>query len=150
MKTIKEITAAETFPVRHPVLRAGKPVESCRFEGDDAIATKHFGFFIDNRLIGVASLFQNDSDLFDVDNQFQLRGMAVLENHQKKGYGEDLLKHTEEVAKSQNASLIWFNARIVAVPFYEKMGYKILGASFDIAGVGEHYVMYKSLVDSHA
>ena len=35
MQNIKKISALETFPVRHPVLRAEKPIESCHFEGDD-------------------------------------------------------------------------------------------------------------------
>ncbi|HLA55265.1 MAG TPA: GNAT family N-acetyltransferase [Flavobacterium sp.] len=143
MRTIKEITAAETYPVRHPVLRAGKPVESCRFEGDDKIGTKHFGVFDENELVGVASLFESASDLFDVGNQFQLRGMAVLERCQKKGFGVDLVKHAEAYARDNGGKIIWFNARIIAVPFYEKLGYRILGEPFDIADVGEHYVMYK-------
>jgi GNAT superfamily N-acetyltransferase len=140
---IKEITAAETYPVRHPVLRAGKPVESCRFEGDDAIGTKHFGIFDDQMLVGVASLFGSTSNLFDVDNQFQLRGMAVLESHQKKGFGADLVKHAETYAKNNDGKIIWFNARIAAVSFYEKLRYRIMGEPFDIADVGKHYVMYK-------
>ena len=145
MKTIKEITAAETFPVRHPVLREGKPIESCHFEGDDDIPTKHFGVFIDNALVAVASLYRNDSDLFDAKNQLQLRGMAVLGDHRKKGYGEDLVIHAENYAKNQNASLVWFNARIIAVPFYRKLGYEILGAPFEIGDIGPHHIMYKIL-----
>lgn len=145
MKTIKEITAAETFSVRHPVLRAGKPIESCRFEGDDGINTKHFGFFIDNTIVGVASLFSHCSDLFDISRQFQLRGMAVLEQHRGKSIGNELLTHSEKYAKDLDGELIWFNARLAAVPFYERMGYQILGKPFDISGVGEHYVMYKFL-----
>ena len=35
MQNIKKISATETFLVRHPVLRAGKPIESCHFDGDD-------------------------------------------------------------------------------------------------------------------
>lgn len=35
MTIIKKIAAAETYSVRLPVLRKGKPIESCRFDGDD-------------------------------------------------------------------------------------------------------------------
>ena len=32
---VKQITAAETIPVRHQVLRQGKPIESCVFQNDE-------------------------------------------------------------------------------------------------------------------
>ena len=58
MITIKEITATDTYAVRQPVLRSGKPIENCHFPGDDLPTTKHFGLQTD-QLIGVISLFEN-------------------------------------------------------------------------------------------
>ncbi|MET0759169.1 MAG: GNAT family N-acetyltransferase [Flavobacterium sp.] len=145
MQNIKEIPAIETFSVRLPVLRAGKPIESCRFDGDDLETTRHFGLFLENNLTGVISIFKAQSKLFVEESQFQIRGMAVLEHHQKKGFGEALIRHAEDYIKIQNGTMIWFNARIVAVGFYEKLGYQIIGDSFDIADVGEHYVQFKKI-----
>lgn len=71
--------------------------------------------------------------------------MAVLENFQKQGFGEKLIKHSEAFITSQESSLIWFNARKNAVGFYEKTDYQIIGGAFEIADVGIHYVMYKKL-----
>lgn len=45
MPNIKKITDLETYSVRHVVLRKGKPIETCRFEGDDLPSTSHFGYF---------------------------------------------------------------------------------------------------------
>lgn len=143
MQLIKEIPALETFSVRHPVLRPRKNIETCHFDGDNLESTRHFGLFIDAELAGVASLFKSNSDLFQEKEQFQLRGMAVLEKFQKKGIGETLVKYAEENAKSRSGKLIWFNAREVAVRFYEKMGYQIIGEPFEIGDIGEHFVMYK-------
>ncbi|MFC6097010.1 GNAT family N-acetyltransferase [Flavobacterium qiangtangense] len=143
MQLIKEIPALETFSVRHPVLRPEKNIETCHFDGDNLESTRHFGLFIDDELAGVASLFKSNSDLFQEKEQFQLRGMAVLEKFQKKGIGESLVKYAEENAKSRSGKLIWFNAREVAVRFYEKMGYQIIGEPFDIGDIGKHFVMYK-------
>ncbi|HLF52147.1 GNAT family N-acetyltransferase [Flavobacterium sp.] len=145
MQNIREIPSIETFSVRHPVLRAGKPIESCHFDGDDLETTRHFGFFQENNLIGVISIFKAQNKLFDEESQFQIRGMAVLEDHQKKGFGETLVRHAENYIKGQNGAMIWFNARIVAVGFYEKLGYQIIGDSFDIADVGEHYIQFKKI-----
>lgn len=142
---VKEITSLATYSVRHPVLRDGKPIDSCYFEGDDLVTTKHFGIFEDTNLVGVISVFKNNHALFDDTNSCQIRGMAVLENFQKQGLGEKLMKHCEDYITSQKNSLIWFNARKKAVGFYEKLDYQIIGEAFEIEDVGTHYVMYKKL-----
>lgn len=143
MQHIQKITTIETFPVRHPVLRGGKPIESCRFDGDELDTTTHFGLFLNENLIGVISIFENKNSLFTNEKQFQIRGMAVLDEHQKKGFGADLVNYAEHFIKSQKGDLIWFNARINAVGFYEKLGYKIIGNAFEIEEVGAHFVLFK-------
>ena len=147
MKNIKKITALETFPVRHPVLRAEKPIESCNFDGDTLETTVHFGLYDSHNLLGVVSLFESKNDLFTHEKQFQIRGMAVLKQHQKKGLGEKLIVHAEKHCSKQKPNLIWFNARKEAVGFYKKMGYQTKGVPFEIKGVGEHIVMFKDISD---
>ena len=145
MPSIKEITSIETFQVRHPVLRAGKSVESCQFEGDDFETTIHFGFFDNDKIVGVTSIFKNNNSLFANPTTFQIRGMAVLEGFQKSGIGKKLLIHSEHHLISKKSDLIWFNARENAVGFYKKLGYSIIGKRFEIKDVGNHFVMYKKL-----
>ena len=142
---IKEITPQQTIVVRHPVLRSGKPIQSCHFEGDDDASTVHFGLFSADILAGVASLFTNSIGLFKEESQFQLRGMAVLDAFQGRGYGMMLLRHSEEFAIRNKAEILWFNARAIAVGFYQSDGYQIIGDAFEISDVGVHYVMYKHL-----
>lgn len=148
MHSIKEIAALETFSVRHPVLRPGKNIETCHFDGDNLESTRHFGYFEDEKLAGVASLFEAPTPLLSEENQFQLRGMAVLQEYQKRGIGEALVKFAENNSTSRNGKLIWFNAREIAVPFYEKLGYKIIGEHFNIGDIGKHYVMYRNLSEA--
>ena len=145
MFEIKEISAFETIIVRHPVLRFGKPIESCRFEGDDLPNTMHFGLFYENQLSAVISVFEEKSILFFEENQFQIRGMAVLEQHQKKGFGEALLKYCENQIRNNRVEIIWFNARQTAIGFYEKSKYQRVGNGFEIADIGIHYVLFKKL-----
>lgn len=145
MFEIKEISAFETIIVRHPVLRFGKPIESCRFEGDDLPTTKHFGLFYEYQLSAVISVFETKNILFLEENQFQIRGMAVLEQHQKKGFGEALLKYCENRIRSNNAKIIWFNARETAIGFYEKAAYQKISDGFEIADIGIHYVLFKKI-----
>lgn len=145
MKEIRKISSKDTFLVRHPVLREGKPIESCHFDGDNIKTTTHFGLFIDKNIIGVISVFKKNNVIFSSEIQFQIRGMAILSNFQRNGYGEVLIKHTEDYVKNQLGKLIWFNARESAVPFYEKLGYLKVGAPFLIADIGIHYIMKKEI-----
>lgn len=145
MIIIKEISSNDTFSVRHPVLRTGKPITSCRFEGDDLSTTKHFGIFIEANLIGVISIFKNNFLKFDTTSAYQIRGMAILEAYQKQGFGEKLIKYCENYVVNQKSCLLWFNARKNAVGFYEKLDYKIIGDAFEIETVGTHYVMFKNV-----
>ena len=142
---IKIISAQETYPVRHPILRAGRPLEDCHFEGDDLDSTFHIGLFDKEKLVGVASFFKNTNTKFDTANQYQLRGMAILSSYQGKGLGKLILQYGENELKTLNTILLWCNARERAVTFYEKQNYKKTGEPFDIKGIGTHFLMYKKL-----
>ena len=142
---IKEIDAIETYSVRHPVLRKGRPISDCAFEGDNLNTTFHLGIYYANVLVGVATFLVNSNTSFLENPQYQLRGMAILENFQKKGYGEHLLKAGEHIVQSKNVSRIWFNAREIAVSFYQRLDYKIVGDVFHIPNIGNHYIMTKTL-----
>ena len=71
MTIIKKIAAAETYSVRLPVLRKGKPIESCRFDGDDLETTPHFGLYLEPELVGIISLFKNNNPNFSEKNLVQ-------------------------------------------------------------------------------
>ena len=142
---IKKISSIETYPVRHKVLRKGKPIETCQFKGDDVENTTHFGLYLEDKLVGIISIFKEKNNLFSETNQFQIRGMAILEVFQGKGFGAELVKEAENHCINLNADLIWFNARENAVSFYKKLDYKIIGDSFLIPDVGIHFAMYKKI-----
>ena len=143
--TIKQIKAEETYAIRHPVLREGKPIDSCKFNGDDLLTTFHLGLFTDEKLVGVGSFLQNKNNLLVDDNQFQLRGMAILKPFQRKKFGQILLEYAESELKKQQITLLWCHARETATNFYKKCGYQIIGNPFNIESAGIQYIMYKNL-----
>ena len=143
---IKEIDIKSVITVRHLVLRKGKPIETCYFVNDEKETTKHFGLLKDDEVIGVVSLFENKNTIFKDKKQFQIRGMAVLEEYQHKGFGKLLIEKAETYCFDVKADLIWFNARESAKNFYQKMNYTINGKPFDIENIGLHYIMFKKLV----
>ncbi len=143
MKEIKKISPHETLLIRHPVLRAGMEIETCIFDGDNDENNNHFGIFVTKKLVGVISIYQNKNSAFNVDNQFQIRGMAVLNSYQKKGFGKLLINHCENFIFAKSKFLIWMNARESAVLFYEKLGYKKINSSFEIENIGTHFLLFK-------
>lgn len=142
---LKLIDSNETYLVRHPVLREGRPLETSIFDGDDLETTIHIGLFIEEKLIGVCSFMKNPNNLFSDTIQYQLRGMAILKPYQRKGYGHAIIHFGETILKENNATIIWCNARKIASPFYKKNNYQIIGSTFNIEGIGLHYTMYKKL-----
>jgi ribosomal protein S18 acetylase RimI-like enzyme len=145
MYSIKQISSQETLAIRQTVLRPGKPIDSCIFDGDDLDSTFHIGIYEGDNLAGILSGFEVSSSLFTETRQFQLRGMAVLEAYQKKGLGDQLMQYAEALIKQRDGTIIWFNARKIAVGFYSKMNYNIIGEPFEIGDIGIHYVMYRRL-----
>jgi GNAT superfamily N-acetyltransferase len=142
---IKSIEALATYSVRHPVLRTGKPQESCRFEGDDLDTTHHLGLFVNEQLVGVVTLMRMNHSFFQDQIQFQMRGMAVLPEFQGKGLGAQLVLKAEEYVRNQASTILWFNARESAVLFYKKMKFNTIGVPFEIKEISRHYVMFKAL-----
>jgi GNAT superfamily N-acetyltransferase len=144
MYELKIVKSQDTYVVRHPVLRKGRPIETCRFEGDDLNSTTHFGLFSENELIAVTSVFVHSHESLEYEIQFQLRGMAVLDAYQSKGIGKILLTAVINELKKQHVNFcMWFNARTSAVGFYEKMNFKKYGDAFEIVPIGPHYVMFQ-------
>lgn len=143
---IDEIPAAALYSIRQAVLRPGRALAECVFEGDTSEKTFHLGLSMDGNLIGVASFMQNSNPLFKEADQYQLRGMAVLSQFKGQGFGASLLIEGEKRLKNlASKPFLWFNARDHAIGFYEKFGYKAIGQKFDVPGVCQHIVMFKLL-----
>lgn len=136
---IKEIQTEETYSIRHQELRQGFPIETCHFDKDDESDTFHLGAFENKKLVGVVTLVKSEKG-------YQLRGMAVLSSEQGKGIGALLVQKAEKKLHEKQVNYLWMNARIKAVPFYDKLGYTTQGKFFNIETVGEHIIMYKNLL----
>jgi len=142
---VKEISTEETITIRHQVLRQGKPIESCYFEGDNSATTFHLGLHYYGELIGVATFIKNQHPNFNDESQLQLRGMAILQLFQGKKLENVLLEKGLLDLKQLNINLLWFNARETAINFYSKFGFNTYGKPFDIQNIGTHYTMFKNI-----
>lgn len=127
---IKEISASETWPLRHKVMWPNKPLDFV-FLPLDAEGI-HYVLFENNILISVISLFINNQE-------GQFRKFATDDYFQGRGYGTKLLDHLIEKAKKLNLKSLKCDARITAIEFYQRFGMKV--ASDVVRKNGMDYVM---------
>ena len=143
---IRRISAAETLPLRHDILRRGLPPETAVFPGDDSPSALHFGVFDGSELVGVVSIYPAPfPDDCTLGNPWQLRGMATISRVRGQGYGRCLLERCAEAATQQMADALWCNARVGAAEFYAKHGWRQSGAPFEIPTAGPHVRMWVEL-----
>ena len=146
----RQATIEEIFELRLAVLRAGLEADKLHFAGDEAgpPTAWHFGAFVagaSDKNVGCLTLFES---VWEGAPAFQLRGMAAAADWRGRGVGKRLLEvASETVANSACRNHVWWcNARVPAIPFYEKSGWAVVSDEFDIAGAGPHRKMRRSVV----
>lgn len=142
---VKFIPAVDTYGLRQAVLRPHQAVSDMAFDNDDAPDTFHLGAYDGTLLIGIVSLYKKSHAQLSQEYSWQLRGMAALPAYQGKGSGRLLVEAAVQEMKQRGGRGVWCNARVSAVKFYEKLGFKIFGEPFVIAGIGPHVVMRREL-----
>ncbi len=144
IKIIKPQTPKEFevyYFIRYTILR--KPWnQTPGSEKDDQETTSIHMMALDehNTALGVCRLQLN------TPYEAQIRYMGVLENARKKGVGMKIIEYAENTAKENNSKKILLHAREVAIPFYEKCGYKIVEKSYLMWNEIQHYLMEKNLI----
>lgn len=143
---IDVIPATATLELRREVLRPylNDPAQ-CHYPEDVWPLTFHLGAFLDERLVSVATFHTQPHPDLHGGNPYRLRGMATSETVRGKGVGSHLVLAGVGRLLERRCDLLWFNARIKAFPFYEKLGFQYWGPLFEMERIGAHKVMYKHL-----
>ncbi|HWD93268.1 MAG TPA: GNAT family N-acetyltransferase [Verrucomicrobiae bacterium] len=146
---ICRVSVDAILDLRHRLLRAGMPAEAARFPGDDDSGTWHFGLFClespdeNAPVVSCASFMLNS---YKDEPAWQLRGMATDNSHQGRGFGGKLLACAEKaILQDSGVRLFWCNARVPAIPFYERQLWIADSEVFDIPTAGPHRRMFKRL-----
>ena len=140
---VTTIPAEETYQIRLDVLRKGIDLPA-QFSGDFDEDTFHLGVFENNVLVGVSSFMKTENKHFK-SQQFQLRGMAMLEKFRGKGLGKLMIGKALSVLRDREIDVLWCNAREAALQFYVKQGFLIQGSMFEINKIGNHYMLFKNI-----
>ena len=141
---IRRISADEIRPLRHRILRPGQTYEETLYPGDDAVDTVHLGAFDGERLVGIASLYREDRS-GGPPGGWRLRGMATDADVRGAGHGAALLSACIEHVSASGGAELWCNARMPAGGFYRRAGLEVVSDEFDVAGIGPHVVMVRTL-----
>jgi GNAT superfamily N-acetyltransferase len=123
---VRVADAAEIRALRMAVLRPGWPVTPSDY--DELPATRHVAAFDGDRVVACASVFP--SPYQGIPNAWQLRGMAVAPDRQGTGLGAQVLLGAIDLVRVAGAPLLWANARVSALGFYERLGFDVVGQEF--------------------
>jgi GNAT superfamily N-acetyltransferase len=147
---IRPITPAQVRQLRHRLLRPFEPPEQIVYHGDDDADTLHAGAFVDGVLVGIASVCREAMPATRQPPRlgpevWRLRGMATTPEVRGAGHGRALLEACFDHIRARGGDLLWCNARVVALGFYERLGFVAEGPEFEIVPIGPHFVMTKDL-----
>lgn len=136
---VREVPPEIVQPLRHKVLRPGLPFDTAIWARDQPPDSRHFAAMdAQDRVLGVASFYHQDTDLAPNEPAWQLRGMAVEQALRGQGVGQKvLLESIDLLQASDPVRVIWCNARVSAIGFYEKLGFAVLGEPFLVPNVTE-------------
>jgi GNAT superfamily N-acetyltransferase len=143
--SIRPVQASEIIDLRHRVLRAGLPRSQAMFPGDDLPTSGHFAAYVtaNPAPLGCATFHLGT---WEGAPAFQLRGMATDPAWVGKGIGTAVLRFAmDSIQSASPIRLFWCNARLIALPFYKKLGWQIASEQFEIPTAGPHFRMVLSL-----
>lgn len=147
---IEYVRLESVVEIRHQVLRSGQPRERCYYPEDAYKNTAHVAIKLNNEIVGCASVYKESHPDFALRQSWRIRGMAVLPVFQGRGFGSQLLQACINHAIKYKADVIWCNARVNAIDFYQRGGFKIIGDEFELPDIGPHYLLAKNLGIYHS
>lgn len=164
--TLRIATVQQILPLRHAVLRPGLPMSTAHFEGDDESDALHVAALDAGQVhshakrsdcvgchgleavpagdagqvVGCTTLLRRP---LDDQPAWQLRGMAVSPQVQGQGVGKAVVRFAIDQASTMPDAplLFWCNARQIAIPFYERLGWRCISDFFEVPTVGPHRKM---------
>lgn len=128
----------KALALRYLVLRKPLGLQFTEAELKKDVDDTHWGTFVNGEVIACLTLVPA------VNERVKMRQMAVSPQWQGKGLGKELLLHAEKSCRLNGVKVIFCHARKVAVPFYEKLGYKTISNEFTEVNI-PHFVMEKKI-----
>jgi GNAT superfamily N-acetyltransferase len=144
---VEQVDVEQVRQLRHEVLRGPTFAWSeSVYPADDDAATIHLAARDRDRVVGCATWFPEP---LESEPAWRLRGMAVAPDRQGTGVGTLIMAASFERLAALDADLLWCNARMSALPFYEAHGFRRVGGTFPSVGGIPHTVAVRHLGRPH-
>ena len=129
------------YDLRYRILREplGKERGSERNEGDTTGI--HFALYDEAGILRAIARLDSVSE-----TTCQVRFVAVESSLQGSGLGKKLMEAVETRGIREGYTKLVLHARDYALPFYEKLGYTLIGPSYKLFDVLQHFEMEKPLI----
>ena len=132
--TVRSLSLEQTRALRQAVLRPYLTVEELAdHEPPDAVA---FGAFDGDELVAVGLVGPEGEP-----GAWRVRGMATAEPARGRGAGTAVLGALVRHAAAHGATRVWCNARVRAIPLYERAGLRVVSEVFEPPDIGPHVRM---------
>lgn len=128
----------ETLTLREAVLRAPLGLALTAADLDGEARQRHFSLREGGRLLACVVIKPAEQ------RTVKLRQMAVAPAARGRGFGGQLIQEVETLLRAEGVTEVVMSARQSAVGFYEKLGYRLLGAEYIELGI-PHVQMHKPL-----
>lgn len=133
---ILSVDANTVRPMRRAVLRPYEAEEAVHY-ATDAVAEHLAAYEADGHLVGVATVFAEEHPETG-EPGWRLRGMGVAADARGTGCGGWLLAAVVDHVARSGGHLLWCNARVSALGFYQRYGFTVESDVFFVVGGGEH------------
>jgi uncharacterized protein (TIGR02453 family) len=131
---VRPLPLEQTRALRQAVLRPHLTVED--LAGHEPPGAVAFGAFDGDELVGVG-LVGPDGE----PGAWRIRGMATAEAARGRGAGTAVLGALVRHAQAHGAMSVWCNARVRAIPLYERAGLRVASEVFEPPDIGPHVRM---------
>tara|TARA_B100000900_G_C20388269_1_gene637503 strand:- start:204 stop:641 length:438 start_codon:yes stop_codon:yes gene_type:complete len=143
--TIQQVDVEIIRSLRSLVLRPGQPIKSTDYDKDKETTTLHYAALKDGTALCIATFYPELIEDISSIRAYRLRGMATHPDYRRHGLASDLMHKAMTDLVGLGCDLLWCKARLVAIEFYESLGFVKIGPMYDIEGIGPHFTMYKKI-----
>ena len=144
MKT-EIINKTLTYEIRKTVLWPHIKNNDYTISVDNDPNTFHLGTFLNNKVISIGTFVKENNSKFTEKHQYRLRAMATHKEYRKRGAGKMLFLKGLDILKSKKITLLWCDARLIAIPFYESVNMKSVKGIYHIKYIAPQKTMYIAL-----
>jgi len=136
---VRIIAPEETWSIRAGILWPEKHAgPECALDGDGDPSTFHLGAIYRGDVVSIGTFMKADQPDYPGVLAYRLRAMGTITSHQGKGCGAAVIEKALEVLSGRGVERVWCDARHVALGFYARQNWDIVGPTYEVPLRGPH------------